>query len=110
VSALATGVILVSICSLIEGFAQVTFKIASSMTRHRVLWIAVGIALFAVRAVVYSAALRVLNVNIAYGLDALGFIAVVVLSKWLLGEHVTPIRWVGVLLILLGVGMIVAHA
>lgn len=109
-SGLATGVVLVSICSLIEGFAQVAFKLSSSMRRHRVAWISAGVALFVGRAVVYSAALSRLNVNVAYGIDALGFIAVVVLSKWLLGEHVTPIRWLGVLLILVGVGMIVAHA
>jgi multidrug transporter EmrE-like cation transporter len=105
-----TGVVLVSICALIEGFAQVAFKVSSSPARHRAAWIGLGVALFIGRAVVYSAALRVLNVNVAYGVDALGFIAVVVLSKWLLKEHVTPIRWAGVLLILIGVGMIVAHA
>ena len=69
-----------------------------------------GVALFLVRAVAYSEALRYLNVSIAYAVDALSFVAVTVLSLWLLREHVTPIRWLGVALIMLGIGMIVAQA
>jgi len=35
---------------------------------------------------------------------------VTLLSKWLLGEHVMPLRWLGVALILIGSSLIVAHA
>jgi len=104
------GVLLVSVCALIEGFAQLAFKMSATMPGRRALWIGGGVALFLVRAVAYSEALRFLNVSIAYAVDALSFVAVTVLSLWLLREHVTAIRWVGVALIMIGIGMIVAQA
>lgn len=104
------GVLLVSLCALIEGFAQLAFKMSASVPARRALWIGAGVALFLVRAVAYSQALRYLNVSIAYAVDALSFVAVTVLSLWLLREHVTSIRWVGVALIMIGIGMIVAQA
>jgi drug/metabolite transporter (DMT)-like permease len=106
----AAGVLLVSLCALIEGFAQLAFKMSASVPARRALWIAAGVALFLVRAVAYSQALRYLNVSIAYAVDALSFVAVTVLSLWLLREHVTTIRWAGVALIMIGIGMIVAQA
>jgi drug/metabolite transporter (DMT)-like permease len=104
------GVLLVSLCALIEGFGQLAFKMSASAPARRAAWIAGGVALFLVRAVAYSEALRYLNVSIAYAVDALSFVAVTVLSLWLLRERVTPIRWLGVALIMLGIGMIVAQA
>lgn len=109
-TATATGVLLVCVCGVIEGFAQIALKISASASARRIAWIAGGVALFMVRAVAYSAALRYLNVNVAYAVDALSFVAVAVLSKWLLGEHVTPIRWLGIALICVGIGLIVAEA
>jgi multidrug transporter EmrE-like cation transporter len=106
----ALGVLLVCIVAAIEGFSQLALKIAASGTPFRFLWIAGGVALFIFTAIVYSAALRYLDVSVAYAIESLGFISVTVLSKWLLHEHVTPVRWLGVLLILVGVTMIVAQA
>jgi drug/metabolite transporter (DMT)-like permease len=40
----------------------------------------------------------------------LSFVMVTLLSRWLLGEVITPKRWIGVGLILLGTTLIVAHA
>ncbi len=105
----ATGVLLVCICGVIEGFAQIALKISTASAR-RIAWIAGGVALFIIRAFAYSASLRYLNVNVAFAVDALSFVAVAMLSKWLLGEHVTPIRWLGIALICLGIGLIVAEA
>jgi multidrug transporter EmrE-like cation transporter len=109
-TATGTGVLLVCVCGVIEGFAQIALKISALASRRRIIWIAAGVALFLVRAVAYSAALRYLNVNVAYAVDALSFVAVAVLSKWLLDEHVTPIRWLGIALICAGIGLIVAEA
>lgn len=106
----AAGVLLVSLCALIEGVAHIAFKISAAASARRAVWIGAGIVLFLVRAVAYSEALRYLNVSIAYAVDALSFVAVTVLSLWLLREHVTAIRWLGVALIMLGIGMIVAEA
>jgi len=109
-SGTATGVLLVCACGVIEGFAQIALKLSAEQAARRIAWIAGGVGLFMVRAVAYSAALRYLNVNVAYAVDALSFVAVAILSKWLLGEHVSPIRWLGIVLICVGIGMIVAQA
>lgn len=109
-SATAAGVLLVSLCALIEGFGQLAFKMSASIPSRRALWIGGGVGLFIVRAVAYSEALRYLNVSIAYAVDALSFVAVAVLSLWLLHERISVIRWVGIGLIMVGIGMIVAQA
>jgi undecaprenyl phosphate-alpha-L-ara4N flippase subunit ArnE len=90
-----------------EGFAQIALKLSGEPSRRRFIWLSVSVALFLVAAVIYSGALRVLNVSVAYALDALGFVSVVVLSQLLLREHVSPVRWLGVVLIFIGTSLIV---
>ena len=58
----------------------------------------------------YSGALRFLAVSTAFPLTSLSFVMVTLLSRWMLGEHVTPLRWAGVGLILIGTSLIVAEA
>jgi len=42
----------------------------------------------------------------AYPMLSLGYILVLVLSKFVLGEHVSPIRWFGTLIIIAGVWLV----
>jgi drug/metabolite transporter (DMT)-like permease len=46
----------------------------------------------------------------AFAIGSLSFVTVAVLAAWLLREHVTATRWAGIVLILAGVALIVAHA
>lgn len=109
-NATALGVLLVCVCVLIEGFAQVALKISAEKPARRILWAAAGVALFLASAVAYTGALRFLNVSVAYAIESLGFVSVTLLSNWLLREHVTLVRWLGVALIFAGTGMVVAQA
>lgn len=104
------GVLLVCVCALSEGFAQVALKISAAGPAQRYFWIAAGVGFFLVSAVVYSGALRFLNVSVAYAIESLGHVSVTVLSQWLLHERVTPVRWLGVVLIFVGTSLIVAQA
>ena len=102
------GVALVVLCTVIEGFAQLFFK--KSVSGDKAMWIGLGVGFFLVETAIYSGALSILDVSTAYPIGSLSFVAVTVLSRVLLGERVTRIRWFGVLLILVGASLVVAHA
>jgi len=101
------GVLLVVVCCAIEGFAQVFYKKGARGRRRFVVY---GTSLFALEAVLYTVALRYLDLSTAYPLGSLSFVSVTLLSQWLLRERVTPTRWVGILLILAGAALVVMHA
>lgn len=46
------------------------------------------------------------DVSVVWPLTSLGFVLTTLSAKFLLGEHVTPVRWAGVTLIVLGAGLI----
>ena len=104
------GILLVVLAAAIEGFGQIFLKKSTLEQVRRPIWIASGMAVFAVQAVVYTGALRLLTVSTAFALGTLSFVSVTLLSKWLLHEPVTANRWVGVGLIVVGASLIVASA
>lgn len=106
----AIGILLVVLAAAIEGFGQIFLKKSTLEQVRRPVWIAAGIAVFAIQAVIYTGALRILTVSTAFALGTLSFVAVALLSKWLLGEPVTFNRWIGVGLIVIGSSLIVASA
>jgi len=110
VSTAGVGVLLVVVCAIIEGFAQVSLKKSGLHSSRWARWIALAIVCFAVEALVYTKALLILDVSIAYPIGSLSFIAVTVLSWWLLHEKVSGMRWLGVCFILFGAGLIMARA
>jgi drug/metabolite transporter (DMT)-like permease len=107
VSAPMFGVMLVAVCAVFEGFAQVCYKKAAHALSRKTLWVVGGTVLFAIEAGFYTLALRFLDLSIAYPLGALSFVAVALLSHGLLHERISPSRWIGVVLILVGVTMVV---
>jgi multidrug transporter EmrE-like cation transporter len=108
-SATAMGFVLIGLCALIEGFAQIALKISAAAQARKVPLISAGVGLFVVSAVLYSNALRFLNISVAYAVESLGFVSVAILSQWLLRERVTGIRWIGIALIMTGTALIVAQ-
>jgi drug/metabolite transporter (DMT)-like permease len=104
------GILLVVLAAAIEGFGQIFLKKSTLEHVRRPLWLAAGIAVFVIQAVVYTGALRFLAVSTAFALGTLSFVSVALLSKWLLREPVTVNRWVGVGLIVIGSSLIVASA
>ena len=69
-----------------------------------------GIAIFAVSAVLWLFALSRANLSFAYPFAALGYVIIVVASILFLGEHVQPLTWVGVVLIVTGILVIAQGA
>jgi drug/metabolite transporter (DMT)-like permease len=106
----ALGVMLVVVSTMVEGFGQTFLKKSALDAARRHHWILLGIAVLIVEVLLYSGALRFLAVSTAFPITSLSFVMVTLLSRWLLGESVAPLRWVGVGLILIGTGLIVAQA
>jgi multidrug transporter EmrE-like cation transporter len=104
---LLVGIMLVVTASAVEGLAQVCLKRAATPSANKRRWLSLGIVLFIVEALLYSAALRSLDVSTAYPLGALSFVSVTVFSRWLLNEKISPQRWLGLALIVCGGALIV---
>jgi multidrug transporter EmrE-like cation transporter len=109
-SPLATGLLLVVLCAILEGCAQTSLKQSTLAADRKRLWIAVALSIFAFEALVYTGALQFLEVSTAYPLGSLNDVVVAVLSRCLLGEAVTKTRWIGVALILAGASLLVVQA
>ncbi len=106
----AIGVFLVVASTMVEGFGQVFLKKSALELMRRRFWILLGVMVLMIEVILYSGALHFLAVSTAFPLTSLSFVMVTVLSRWLLGEKITPRRWLGVGLILIGTSLIVAHA
>ena len=102
------GIVLVVVCSVIEGFAQVCLKKSALVAVGKPGWVALGVAFFAIEAILYTGALQSLDVNTAYPVGALSFVSVIVFSRWLLKESVDQRRWLGLGLIFVGCALVAA--
>ncbi len=106
----AFGVLLVVVSTMVEGLGQISLKKSSLDAGRSRRWILLGVVILMVEIVLYSGALRFLAVSTAFPITSVSFVMVTLLSRWLLGEEIAPLRWVGVGLILVGTSLIVAQA
>jgi drug/metabolite transporter (DMT)-like permease len=115
----AVGAVYAGSSFVVETFAQLAFKAAtkendahkSSASKLRntltqVKPIATGIALYAVEACLWTLALVHLPLTIAQPAGSIEFVLIALLSRLIFKEDVTPIRWVGITLILIGVALV----
>lgn len=73
-------------------------------------WLMGGVAFAGLTLVAYTLTLRRLDLSLAYPIvTGLGFLGVFVVSWRLFGEHLSPIRVVGALLIIAGVTLLASH-
>jgi len=106
----AVGILLVVLSSLVEGIGEIFFKKSRLQRRRRIFWVLLGVSVFVVQFAFYTAALRFLAVGAAFAIASLSFAFVALLSKLILREEVTPIKWLGIALIMLGTSLIGAYA
>jgi drug/metabolite transporter (DMT)-like permease len=109
-TATTIAVLLIILCGAIEGLAQVFFKQSALATDGKRLWVGAGIALFIVQALVYTGALKFVEVSTAFPIGSIAFVVVAILSRQFLREPVTRSRWIGIGLIVVGVTLLAAHA
>lgn len=70
------------------------------------VWVWAGLAIFAFSAVLWLFALSRANLSFAYPFAALGYVIIVIASILFLNEHVQPVTWVGMALIVGGILLI----
>ena len=104
------GVALVILASIIEGVSQTFFKKSALVAAGKNTFVAWGVVLFIVQALIYTGALRFVEVSTAFPIGSIGFVVVALLSQKFLAEPVTGARWTGVVLITLGVGLLALQA
>lgn len=68
-------------------------------------WVIAGLTCYAISVIVWLGALSMVQVNYAYPFLALGFIANALAARAFLGEAMTPMRWVALAVIVVGVGL-----
>jgi multidrug transporter EmrE-like cation transporter len=66
-------------------------------------WTLTCLGCYAVSVVLWAGALNLVEVNYAYPFLALGFLANALMCQAFLGEHIPPMRWAALVLIILGV-------
>jgi drug/metabolite transporter (DMT)-like permease len=69
-------------------------------------WVIGGIVLYVVATVIWIFLLNKLSLSLLYPLQSLAYVAAIFISIFVFHEHVPPIRWVGVGVILIGVSLI----
>jgi len=79
------------------------------LLRH---WIVIaGLGCFALNVVFYAFALQKLPISVAYPIMVTtGFAIIVAVAGFMLNERLTPIQWVGVVTILIGVALVAKDA
>ena len=114
-----TGVMVIVAATAVESVAQLCLKLGASSRpagpgavvdqpggwKRRLppsAWVGCGVAAYAGEIALYTAALHFLDVSVAFPLSSLCFVGVTVLSRFVLGESVNRIRWLGVGLIIAG--------
>ena len=109
-TATTIGVLLVILCGVIEGIAQLFFKKSALAPDGKRLWIGAGVVLFILQALIYTGALQFVEVSTAFPIGSVAFVVVAILSRRFLNEPVTGPRWLGIGLIIVGVSLLAAQA
>lgn len=106
-----TGILLLLAAMAVESFAQLFLKFGANAAHRRPAgkgppWIPLGLAAYGVEILLYTLALRFLDVSVAFPLGSLCFVGVAILSRCFLGERIGPTRWLGVGCILAGTAFV----
>lgn len=106
------SILLVIIGTLVASFAPILLKKASerrifhlkSLTTNYPLF--GSIFLFGLGMIIFVIALRDGDLSVLYPLSSLGFVWVSVYSTKFLGEKMNKFKWIGIILIIIGVSLI----
>ena len=69
-------------------------------------WIALGVAVYALEFVLWFAALSRTQLSVAFPFTALGYVGVVMASRYILKERISLRRWAGIGTIVVGVVLV----
>lgn len=85
---------------------QPSFQIKQLLSLITNLPVVAGFAAYGISTLMYFKVLESLDLSLAYPTVSLGYVVVVLLSKWLFKEPVSKSRWAAVFVICLGVALV----
>ena len=86
-----------------KGVREMLELVFRAMTSPRLIF---GTALQAIYFGLWLAVLSWEDLSVALPMQALNYVIVAFLSQWYLGESVTLLRWTGIVIICIGVGLV----
>jgi len=104
---------LVLSCAFLGSLGQLLFKLGSKSVSFDILsWITNwqvigGMALYGISAILFITALKYGSLSILYPVIATTYLWVIIFSVLFLGESFSPIKWLGIALIISGIILIV---
>ena len=85
----------------------VDYSMSWAFFRSFLNWqLGLSMLLYIIAMVIYMFMLKSYSLSLVYPLTSISYIFTILLAMFLLGETVPVIRWMGVLFVMLGVGMI----
>ncbi len=109
-SAASLGVFYVVICAFIEALAQIAWKRSADNLTRKKRWIFIGALAYAIEVPLYTVALTMVDVTVAFAVSSISFVFVAVLARVLLNERINAVRALGLVFILGGVILSSDHA
>ena len=102
------AILLVLICALMTAFAQLLFKIGANELPFLFFnWpIIIGLFIFSIEALLFLLAYKGGEVSILFPVFATSYIWVSLISKYFLNEPLNIYKWLGIVIIILGIGVI----
>ena len=68
-------------------------------------WMLTCLACYGISVVVWAGALKMVPTNFAFPFMALAFVCVAIMAKYMLHEHIPPMRWLALAVIVVGVAL-----
>lgn len=87
-----------------SGDLSAPLSAAARVARQPLVW--TGLALYAVSAVFWLVVLSRIPLSVAYPFVGMSYIVVVALAQFLLHENVPALRWVGVVVVAIGIALV----
>jgi uncharacterized membrane protein len=98
------GMLFVS--TMLAAIAQLSFKYAFDTTGSLIIFLIIGLIGYGLSTLIYFMVLSRSHLSWAYGVGGLSYIFATILAVTILSESVTPLRWIGVIVIFIGVILI----
>ncbi len=105
----AQAVLPLTFCIGIETAQQVAFSLAGSRPHQRFLWLPLGISLHLVLVALWCRLLTILPLGVALPLSAASYLTIALASQVWLKERVSRQRWIGIVSMVVGFGLIASR-
>ncbi len=96
---------LLVVSTVLGGVGQFLFKYAF-LDRELALTLAIGLGAYALSTAIYFYVLSRTSLSWAYALSGISYIVAVIFAATILAEHVSIFRWLGVMVIAVGVVLV----